>query len=118
MLMVDGVHNVQDWSGMCAMANWATTLNLLPEYDEARAGNITIQALAAVVAERLGKLKWPAQFESDQEELADEFDCLSQDPDANVSDFDDVLERLYDVADARIDNSPWPYRKLCWVKTF
>lgn len=100
------------------MANWQTTLNLLPEYNHARDGKITIQALAAVVAARLDGLKWPTEFESDKDDLVDEFRGLSEDTDATVNDFDAVLERLYDVADSRINTTPWPYDKLCWVKTF
>lgn len=100
------------------MADWMTTLQLRPEHNMVRTGEIGVHDYARIVAERLRKLDWPEDFLSDRDDLADEFESFADDVDGDLDDFDDILRRLYDVADSRVDGTLCPYRKLCWVNTF
>lgn len=104
------------------MANWQRTLNLLPEWKQAKEGKITVSQLAGVIAERLASLE-PFENDSDglilnehHDEIVDEFNYLARDPDTEASDFDCVMEMLYNWADTPLDTS-WNGKKVCWVKT-
>lgn len=99
------------------MADWKHTLNLLPEWDQAKEGEIPINKLSEVVAKRLASLNIRGHIADERDEIVEEFKMLANDPVASTDDFDDVMHMLYDFADTQLDNK-WPPAKLIWVKTF
>ena len=100
------------------MADWQRTLNLQPEWEQALAKEISVQALAKVVADRLAKLEpFGDEFiDTQRSNLVEEFTWLAEDPESEVEEFDELKSRLYDWADFPIDEA-WPTKRVCWVKT-
>lgn len=103
------------------MANWKYKFNLKDFYHD---DNISIQNKAKMVAERIGKTFSDfvsiesTNFDSELDEIKDDFEWLATDSSAKADDFDDVMERLYDWADAEIEPfGKWPRNKMCWVET-
>lgn len=101
------------------MANWQRNLRLWPEWDQASEGEITVHELATVIAERLRGLKdfggIHQSIDEDRIYLAEEFEDLSNDKDADTSDFDELMERLYDWADIQIGGKFFDAKKVCWI---
>lgn len=98
------------------MANWQRKLRLQPEWGQRQDNEITAHQLAAAIARKLRALR-PFHDESiddERDEIADEFDAFSRDAEADVDDFDDVMTRLYDWGDIRLDDN-WNGKKVCWV---
>lgn len=98
------------------MADWQRVLQLKPEWEQAKEGDISIQSLAETVAVLLAKLK-PFDDEYINEERDDivaDFNDLAANEDATADDFDDTMNRLYDWADTSLDSS-WNGKKVCWV---
>lgn len=82
------------------MPNWKNRLNLKTEWQLRDDGKFTVQQLATKVAVKLKKIDFQNEdVNFDRDDIADEFEGLSEDPTATVADFDDVLARLYDFAD-------------------
>jgi hypothetical protein len=50
------------------------------------------------------------------EDVAGEFEALSEDPDASVVDFDNVMERLYNWADTPMGGEFPHHKRACWVE--
>ena len=102
------------------MANWQRKIILNPEWDQAKDGEISYQELAAVITKRLRALKpFKAELDDLNEELteiADEFEWLGASADTNVAAIDDLMHRLYDWGDQRLDGD-WNGKKVCWVDT-
>ena len=96
------------------MPHWHTTLNLLPEWEQAVNGSLSTAGMAGVIAQKLNDLQWPEDFASDKELLVEEFSELAKDPDTADDDFNFMMNELYDIADLWIGDDT----KLCWVKTF
>lgn len=95
------------------MANWKHRLAVGADRRAFEHAEITILELAQRFAVKLRALKLLGVEQSDVEErddIADEFETVE-----SVSEFDDVLERLYDWADTSLDND-WPRTKMCWVE--
>lgn len=91
------------------MAIWKHRLDLKTEWQLRDEDKLTIQQLAAKVALKLKKVDFKDEDVNYQrDDIVDEFEGLSEDTTASVSDFDSVLARLYDFADE--------YR--LWVATF
>jgi hypothetical protein len=99
------------------MANWYSTLDLLPEYEHVLSGSLDCRKMAGIIATRLQAMDWPPRFATKQSNLVDDFKCLSDDEEAGPDDFDNLMEQLYDLADTPFVNAGTQY-KLCWVKTF
>lgn len=102
------------------MADWQRRLKLLPEWDQAQDGEITIQTLARVTTTRLRALE-PfniAEIDDEREEIAEQFEAIAEDADADISDFDSVMHDLYEWADTRLSGSDFGGKKVCWVETF
>lgn len=103
------------------MAKWQRTLDVRDIWEKRDKGEISIQEMSKIMAERLNLL---ADFKDDdiddaKESIIEEFECLSDYKDATVGDFDDILSDLYDWADTTLDYSK-PFcerKKVCWVKT-
>ena len=102
------------------MANWQRTLKLQPETDQASAGEISVQELAAVVAKRLRALRpfGDEYIDNERDEIADEFEWIARSSDAESDDYDEVLDRLYDWGDIHISGDFFNAKKVCWVDCF
>lgn len=105
------------------MADWQRKLELKDVWDKTvpRGGDITIQQLAGIVADRLEKLK-PfggdnADLDETRADLVSDFRDMSKDEDADEEEFDYFLDSLYDWADTPMGGD-WPGKKACWVETF
>lgn len=102
------------------MANWQRKILLNPEWDQAKEGEISIQALAASIAKKLRAVRDFSEADADlndaRDELADEFNGLSEDADATRNDFDCVMHSLYDWGDQALDQN-WNGKKACWIDT-
>ena len=96
------------------MADWQRTL---PLKDVGQTRNH--HRIAAVIAERLPKLRPLGDVHLDQErdDIAEEFASIAADPSADVEDFDAVMHQLYNWADTKLDGD-WNGKKVCWVQTF
>ena len=91
------------------MINWKSTLNISDLHRAHRAGEITVQELAAGVVTRFKANRFAKEDEGfAAEEIIDWLEDLSEDPDATVNDYDGVLNELYNFAD---------YDHRIWVKT-
>jgi U3 small nucleolar ribonucleoprotein component len=103
------------------MAKWQRHLELRDVFDEYRADEATIQQVSAKVADRLSKLRpFPGMDDlNDERDLVqDEFEDLSKNEGADIDDFHDAMDRLYDWADTSL--GPWDFTKTpkaCWVET-
>lgn len=100
------------------MAKWQQTLDLTSVFRKYDDGDMTIQQAAESTAGMM--LSMPAlcikPIEEKRLQIADEFMFLSKDEHAEVSDFDEIMHRLYDWADTSLDGD-WDGRKVCWVRT-
>lgn len=85
------------------MRDWKHTIDIKKHFVDK---NVTAQVAAQGVHKELGKLTRLKAFKDDDELLgiAQEFERLGEDPDAETQEFDEALERLYDWADA---NDVW-----------
>lgn len=83
------------------MPEWKTKVNIVDLHSAFQDGKITVQELAAGVAKRL-KLN---RYAEELEEIIDYFISLSEDPKADVEEYDYVLSELYDFAD--FDHRIW-----------
>jgi hypothetical protein len=100
------------------MANWQRRLDISEIWKQGEERTITYQELAAGIATALRALKPfnDEELDFEREDVADEFEGLSQDSTASVAAFDDVMDRLYDWADTPMGGGEFPYRKrACWV---
>lgn len=97
------------------MAKWLRTLDVSDVWDKVP-DEITIQQLAKIVAERLGKLL-PIPFATNINDyglqLVQDFNDLSEDEEADSDTFDEIWHTLYNWADQKCIGG-----KVCWVKTF
>ena len=97
------------------MANWQRKLALKDVWESE-----DVHLVAKMIAKRLREMKpFGDDYDLDDEkdELADEFEGLSEDKSADTNDFDNVMSSLYDWADTPLDDN-WPPKKACWVETF
>lgn len=101
------------------MANWQRKIMLNPEWTQAQEGEISVAELAQSVVLKFKGMR-PLQNNDDlNEELADildEMDAIASDQQSTMSDFDDVMHRLYDWADTPLDDR-WNGKKVCWIDT-
>jgi hypothetical protein len=104
------------------MAQWQLKVDFKDIFDKYKSDEIGVVELSSSVAERLEKLipevetKFP-DYLTELEDIVDCFRCLSEQGDADIDDFDDVLADLYDWADSPIYGDSVFGKKLCWVKT-
>lgn len=101
------------------MANWQRTLNVVVEWKQAQAREITPQQLAKAIADRLEKLKSfnIEHIDTTRDDLVGAFESLADDESATFDDFDLVWRELYDWGDTKLD-SAFGGKKVCWIKTF
>lgn len=100
------------------MSKWQRTLNLQPQWGEAKAGTIGHREMAGVIAARLGEFK-DFNIESidvNKADLVAIFNYISEETDTDVEEFDDAMSELYDWADTSLDGE-YAGQKVCWVKT-
>jgi len=102
------------------MANWQRKILLNPEWSQAQDNEITVQALAASIAKKLRAVSnftgSNADLNDTRDEIADEFEWLSEDDSAGRDDFDCLMSSLYDWGDQKLDEN-WNGKKVCWVDT-
>ncbi len=100
------------------MANWQRKIDISQLHHDFQAGTITVQQLAAGVAK---KVRLVPDFKRDhidlsRDEIAEEFEALSEDENADINDYDNVLSNLYDWADMSLDGQ-FNGKKVCWIET-
>jgi len=101
------------------MADWQRTIRLNPEWAQAKAGSLAMNELARVIAERLKALPpfGVDHLDEERDEIAIEFSEAARDPSITGDDLDEVMRRLYDWADTRLDDKPFGGKRVCWVDT-
>lgn len=100
------------------MANWQRKLILNPEWNQAQEHEISTQELACSIATKLKSLAAVDDDDIDleREGLVEEFEGLANDADATQTDFNYVMQSLYDWGDQRMDGE-WNGKKVCWIDT-
>ena len=93
---------------------WQHTLHIGDIWQAATDRTITPQEAAERIAKRLENLKVGDHYNVDKMFVAEGFRDLAGDTTSNWSDFDEVMEDLYDWADTPVGEG-WPMPKLCWV---
>lgn len=83
------------------MPEWKTKVSIVDLHDAFHDKKITVQELAAKVAKRL-KLN---RYAEELEDIIDGFISLSEDPEAEIDEYDYWLHELYDFAD--FDHRIW-----------
>lgn len=106
------------------MMEWQRTLNLLPEWCDARNGKIDTRQLAGVIASRL-RLLFPfgdadgcRGLDAKRLRLAEEFADLAYDDDADDDEFDALMSDLYKWAGTHISGDVLDGKRACKIKTF
>lgn len=101
------------------MAIWKTTLYLSDVWSKTDDGELPINTLAKIIADRLQALGEFSNQEVEDEKqfLVENFQHLSQETFVDCEDFDEEMSRLYDWADIPLDNN-CNGKKVCWIKTF
>lgn len=106
------------------MANWQRELDLRDLWDSYNEEEITLQALAKGVADRLKALA-PftggslLEIEASKDLVIDEFESVASDEAQTVDDFDSAMTRLYDWADLLVAPAERGKmtKRVCWVRT-
>lgn len=81
------------------MAKWIASLRIRDEWKRAEDGEATMQHLASVIAAQMRRL--PEELRDlSYEDIAEQFESLSEDHTATVEEFDSVMTELYDWADS------------------
>jgi hypothetical protein len=99
------------------MADWQRKINMNPELTKWQDGEITVQELAVAMARKvraIADFKDHDDLNDERDELAAEFEGMADDPSLTTSDFDDVMQRLLDWGDTKLDNK-WNGKKVCWI---
>lgn len=90
------------------MAHWQSTLEVSDVWPKAHAGEMSIQELAGVVADRIGTQLQHWSGDTDLQVIRGCFCAVQADENATVEEFDEVLDDLYYWADDG---------HRCWVNT-
>lgn len=101
------------------MSKWIRRLEIADEWEKASDGEISVSALARVIAEKLKALRPLKGFDDADEErrdLAEQFADAATDTDLSKSEFDDLMSDLYDWADTPLDDN-FAGKKACWINT-
>lgn len=96
------------------MARWQRTLDLKDVWESK-----DLSLIARTIAQRLTEIE-PLENEHSEtlrQELIENFSDLADEPAPDVDDFDDLMDKLYDWADTRLDNKPLGGKRVCWVAT-
>lgn len=98
------------------MANWLNKMDLKQFVDEYEDDKITIEECAQKIAKYLHEfvLQPPTiqeQYQFELEEIALEFEAVT-----DVEEFDDALERLYDLGDTAVGGRLHMQDKIAWIK--
>lgn len=101
------------------MANWLHTLKIKDEWQSAKNDEISHHELARCISNKLQMIRNKmSDHDFTLDELIDEFDGIAQDKEADVDEFDDVMQRLYDWGDQTLPPyNAWPHNKMCWIAT-
>ena len=99
------------------MSKWKTKLKIAEEFQQAKRGEITGQALAGLIAQKLEKLRSfsDSYIEEEKDSIVDEFKEFSEEGGEN-GEFDYIFEKLYDWADISLDGK-FGGEKVCWIET-
>jgi hypothetical protein len=101
------------------MSDWQREIRLQPHWGQCKDGKISIQQLARVVAAKLKAIRPfnDDELDAERDELVEEFEAFAADGDAYRDDFDDIMDRLYDWGDTRLDTKFIGGKKVCWIDT-
>ena len=110
------------------MANWQHRIELKDLHEKYEDGEITIQEVAKQLKSRLeilygaiNKRRYLAKdiYLEMLKTITTDFEALSEDENASVDNYDDVLSSLYDFGDIKLDNKDiFHEARLCWINTF
>ena len=96
------------------MSKWKYRLDVKDAWKAAEEGNLEINELASMVANRLKSFKVD---DSVLKSLIARFESLAISPSLTESDFDPVWDDLYNWADQGVPPyGEWPRTKMCWVQ--
>ena len=103
------------------MANWQLKLDIAEFYHK-YPDELSLQEVAKKVSNAMKELEPTVKLrfrnmQSDFENIIDSFDELSNDEQAEVNQFDSIMDDLYDWGDTALDND-FAGKKLCWINTF
>jgi len=110
------------------MANWQRNINLQPEWGKATSKEITSQALAEIIANKLKEVRpfhlkdYPGKelvvegLNGDRAYLVQEFQTYAKRKRSNVKEFDKLMNELYDWGDTPLSEGSNP-AKACWINT-
>jgi hypothetical protein len=99
------------------MANWQRTINLVQEFAGYDEGTKSVAEVAKAVAEKLKVIREFNIEDIDNEKLdiIEEFESLAADEDAELDDFNYIMNALYDWADRKLDDN-WNGKKVAWIE--
>jgi|SRR6185437_933951 len=100
------------------MAGWQRKLDLMPEWQQCKATEISMNEMAGIIAERLSKLE-PfnlSRIDDKCDSLVRKFRRLAKQGNLRVVTFDSTMKQLYDWGDTPLDDR-WNGKKVCWIKT-
>lgn len=104
------------------MAKWQSRIDLADLWTRRYSDpSFTVAQLSAEVGKRVAASRNFVGLDrvliAERDEIADDFLALSRSATADVEEFDEILERLYDWADTKLDDA-WPPKKVAWIATF
>ena len=99
------------------MANWQRNINLVAEFSGYDEGTKTITEVAQAVADKLKLVREFNIEDGDNErlDLIEEFESLATDEEAELEDFNYIMNSLYDWADRKLDDN-WNGKKVAWIE--
>lgn len=104
---------------MLKMSKWKYKLEVKDLWEEIKDNKITIQELSKQMSKRIKLSRFYKKHEDDLEPIVNAFEDLSEDKNASVDEFDDILSELYDWGDQELPTSPGKMQnKMCWINTF
>ncbi len=107
------------------MSDWQHRIELKDLHDKYQNREITILTLAREILSRIKLLQEEIEKKADPTELLyleklleieDLFEELSLDTNADIEDYDFILNKFYDWADTKLDDL-WNGKTMCWINT-
>lgn len=102
------------------MDKWIRSLEIAQEWHAAEMGDMTYEALAGAIANKLSAMpefRHDADIEQERQELIERFDEAAEYTDLSQDEFNDLMSELYDWADTSLDGQ-FNGKKVCWINTF
>lgn len=92
--------------------NWKHILDIHDAWVKAE-NDGNFKEMARVIVEKLRDINFGEDFNCERDDIIEAFIDLEHDKDANVNEFDSLMDELYNFADTGTESG-----KLLWVKTF